>query len=157
MVKEVENFKKMDILNRSKELVNLYFSEKVDLGNHPYSNHLYHVSKDFEEDEIKSLALLHDLLEDTEVTTEDLKEMGYNESFIQVLVLLTNDLPSYDDYIDRLVSSNNIVAMQIKLQDLLHNMDVTRLSKLKPKDIKRVREKYIKAYLKIVEALERRG
>ena len=119
MIKEVKKLKKMEILKRSKELVNLYFKDKVDLGNHSYVNHLYHVSEDFEDAETKSLALLHDLLEDTEVTKEDLLEAGYSKEFVQTLLLLTNNTRSYDSYINRLIKSNNKIAMQIKIKDLL--------------------------------------
>jgi len=66
---------------------------------------------------------------------------------------LTNIYDNYEFYIDKIIESNNQEAIEIKIKDLLHNMDVTRLKKITKKDLKRI-EKYIKAYLKIINKIE---
>ena len=99
------------------------------------------------------MALMHDVLEDTNVTKEDLMLLGYDKDFIHVLELLTNTFHTYEEYIENLINSNNKDAFEIKMKDLLHNMDLTRVKKITQKDLKRT-EKYIKAYLRIIEKLE---
>ena len=96
---------------------------------------------------------MHDVLEDTDMTPEEMKKLGYNDEFITVVKLLTNNYPSYDEYIDNLIKSNNKDAFVIKLKDLLDNMDLTRLQMVSEKDINRSK-RYIKAYLKIINKME---
>lgn len=115
-------------------------------------DHLTHVSQDFTDEKIKSIALMHDVLEDTEVTEEDLMLLGYDKSFVKVLKLLTNTYETYEEYIEGILNSKNEVALRIKLKDLLHNLDVTRLKKITKKDIKRSM-KYLDAYIKVIEKL----
>jgi len=150
---ELIYYNNLDLLKRSKELVEFLFRDKLDKGHHNYLDHLKHVSQDFVNDEQKSMALMHDVLEDTSVTKKDLKELGYDDYFIYVLELLTNTYDTYDKYIDHLLEENNKDAFEIKMKDLLHNMDLTRVEKITKKDLKRT-EKYIKAYLKIIDKLE---
>ena len=97
---------------------------------------------------------MHDVLEDTELTAKDLKEMGYDEEFIEVLRLLTNTYSSYEEYIQNLLNSNNKIAIKIKLKDVLHNMDISRFETPKEKDFQRIRRKYMKTYMSIIEKLE---
>lgn len=88
------------------------------------------------------VALLHDTIEDTDVTFEDL-ETEFSPTVIEALRLLTHDKPvDYLDYV-RMVKSNPI-ARQVKLADLAHNSDITRIKNPTEKDWKR-REKYQKA------------
>ncbi len=150
---EIKYYKSLGIYKRSLELVKKSFHDKCDKANTNYMNHLQHVSQDFKNDRKRSMALLHDILEDTEVTSSDLKALGYDESFIEVLQILTNTYETYDEYIQHLLDSNNKDAFEIKMKDLLHNMDLTRVDKITQKDLKRT-EKYIKAYLKIIDKLE---
>ncbi len=150
---EKKKYLQMGIYERSIALVTELFQKKLDKGNHHYLEHLEHVSHDFKEERKKSMALLHDVLEDTSVTKEDLLEIGYDEEFIHVLELLTNTYPTYQEYIEHLLASNNKDAFEIKMKDLLHNMDLTRVKKITKQDLKRT-EKYIKAYLRIIEKLE---
>ncbi len=150
---EIKKLKNMPLLKRSQALVEKVFFEKVDKANNSYMIHLLHVSQDFQNERKKALALMHDVLEDTFVTEEDLKKLGYEDSFIKTLNILTNIYDNYEFYIDKIIESNNQEAIEIKIKDLLHNMDVTRLKKITKKDLKRI-EKYIKAYLKIINKIE---
>lgn len=150
---EIKKLKNMPLLKRSQALVEKVFFEKVDKTNNSYMIHLLHVSQDFQNERKKALALMHDVLEDTFVTEEDLKKLGYEDSFIKTLNILTNIYDNYEFYIDKIIESNNQEAIEIKIKDLLHNMDVTRLKKITKKDLKRI-EKYIKAYLKIINKIE---
>ena len=150
---ELEEYRKLGIYERSWKLVKFLFQEKLDKGNHSYLGHLVHVSQDFQDERKKSMALLHDVLEDTSLTKEDLVLLGYDAKFIEVLEILTNTYESYEIYIDHLLDSNNQDAFEIKMKDLLHNMDLTRVKEICQKDLRRT-EKYIRAYLRIIEKLE---
>ena len=93
------------------------------------------------EDEV-IVALLHDVVEDTSVSFEML-ESDFSSNIIDALKLLTHDedIP-YMDYIKNIKS--NDIARKVKLADLRHNSDKTRLPKITDEDLKRY-EKYKKA------------
>ena len=96
---------------------------------------------------------MHDVLEDTEVTSDDLLKLGYDKEFILVLEILTHRDGSYSEYIDKIINSKNKDAIEIKMKDLLHNMDLTRIKNITEKDINRCK-KYIDAYLKLIKYME---
>jgi len=90
-------------------------------------------------------ALLHDVLEDTKITDDDLANIGLSYSLRKTLVDLTKKKDEdYFTYIERV--SKNSLASFVKQQDLLDNMKTERLSDLTEKDLKRL-QKYHKAYL----------
>lgn len=74
-------------------------------------------------------ALLHDVVEDTDYTFPDLIEMGYPQEVVEALNLLTHerDVP-YMDYVMRLAP--NPIARAVKMADLRHNSDLTRLDEV---------------------------
>lgn len=150
---EILYYKELDLYSRSLELVTRFFKDKTDKASANYMNHLLHVSHDFNDVTIKSIALMHDVLEDTPITKEDLLTLDYSKEFVETLELLENSYDTYTEYIDHLIESQNLVALQVKLKDLLHNMDVTRLNKVTTRDMLRSK-KYIEAYLKIITCLE---
>ena len=113
---------------------------QLDKAGEQYWLHPYKVSQLVKGgDTEKVVALLHDVLEDTKYTVKDLREMGYSEEILRALMCLTHikDL-SYKDYIEKLVMTNPI-SIRVKMADLTHNMDETRL----PERLKRT-EKFIK-------------
>jgi (p)ppGpp synthase/HD superfamily hydrolase len=74
-------------------------------------------------------ALLHDVVEDTPVTLQDLRDAGYREDVLALVALLTRDKPggeSHKDYIERLVTSRNAQALRVKLADLYDNLSPAR-------------------------------
>ena len=79
------------------------------------------------DDEISTVcALLHDVVEDTDVTFNDLIEMGYPKEVISILTLLTHDSSvPYMDYVKKI--STNETAKKVKIADLKHNSDISRL------------------------------
>lgn len=91
----------------------------------------------------KIVALLHDVLEDLEYTFEDLRDSGVTEEIVDAVTVLTKPKNmSYNDYLNRV--KGNSLARQVKLADLHHNSDLTRLKKIEKRDLKRV-EKYRKS------------
>lgn len=107
---------------------------------------------DNELDEILSIAALHDVLEDTEYIEEDLDSIWLSSSVIDNVVLLTKtEDVEYSEYISGISKSR--YASIVKVADLMHNMQVHRLSNiLKDKDLERL-NKYRSAYTKLLNNL----
>ena len=104
------------------------------------------------DEELMSMAVLHDVIEDSKLTFEDLKEEGFSDRVINGLKLLTHQKGvSYDDYIDAM--RGNLDALRIKREDLRDNSDITRLKGLRQKDFDRM-EKYIRAFAKVEEYIK---
>ena len=109
----------------------------------PYVFHPFHLAEQMQTEETTIVALLHDVVEDTDYTLEDLAAMGFDPVVIEALTLLTHDenVP-YIDYV-RMIKDNP-VAKAVKLADLQHNSDLSRLDSVDEKALAR-REKYLKA------------
>ncbi len=116
-----------------------------DLSGMPYVLHPIHVAQDVQGEINVCVALLHDVLEDSDYTADDLRAEGMPGEVIAAVEILTRD-PSvpYEDYIRSIKASGNQVAITVKLADLRHNADLSRLRTITDEDIAR-REKYIAA------------
>lgn len=140
----------MDMISKSLELVKKYFDGAVDKGGNPYINHILSVENGVTTKEEKVVALLHDIIEDTVITKGDLINMGYQNNIVESIDLVTRpENMSYEDFINRLAESENLVAINVKLSDLNNNMDLSRIPKYSEKDIYRVKYKYKPAYEKL--------
>ena len=96
-------------------------------------------------------AVLHDVIEDTNITLDYLKNEGFSEDILSALDALTRrENETYDEFIDRIL--RNKIACYVKLADLSDNMDLTRIANPTKKDYKRI-EKYRKAADRILETL----
>lgn len=117
--------------------------EQEDRSGVPYVFHPLHLAEQMETEETTVAALLHDVAEDTDYTLADLREMGFPEPVLEALALLTHDpAVPYLDYVRAL--KDNPIARAVKLADLTHNSDLTRLDQVRQKDLERV-EKYRRA------------
>ncbi len=144
-----------DLLYKSLELVLRVFDDKVDKGGMPYFNHLLKVYEGVSSYNEKIVALLHDIVEDTNITFDDLKEFGYSDEIITPLTYLTKKKGEYySDYIDRIISSNDVHTLNVKLSDLKHNMDITRIKNPSVNDYERISKRYEPAYMKIKNKLD---
>ncbi|MBR3661435.1 MAG: GTP pyrophosphokinase [Bacilli bacterium] len=144
-----------DLLYKTLELVLMLFDDKVDKGGLPYFNHLLKVYSKVSDYDEKIIALLHDVVEDTNVTFDDLKEFGYNDEIIKSLTYLTKKKGEYyPDYIDRIINSGDIKALNVKLSDLKHNMDITRIKNPTVNDYERISKRYEPAYIKIKNKID---
>ncbi|MDD7268045.1 MAG: HD domain-containing protein [Lachnospiraceae bacterium] len=111
---------------------------QTDKAGHPYIEHPVAVASMLETPEQKIVALLHDVLEDTDMTEEDLRDYGFPASVIEAVCLLTREpQQDYIAYIEKL--RHNELARAVKLADLTHNMDLGRLPEITKKD--RLRQK----------------
>lgn len=99
------------------------------------------------DEELMAIAVLHDVVEDCEVTFVELRQIGMNDRVINGVAALTKlSGETYDQFIDRL--SGNRDAMIVKREDLRENSDITRLKGISSKDVARM-EKYMNAFKKI--------
>ena len=116
---------------------------QTDKSGMPYVFHPFHLAEQMDTEETTVVALLHDVVEDSELTLDDLRQMGFGDAVIAALALLTHDpAVEYMDYV-RAVKDNPI-ARAVKLADLRHNSDLTRLDTVDEKALAR-REKYLQA------------
>lgn len=116
---------------------------QVDKGGNPYILHPIRVMVSVKTIEEKIVALLHDVVEDSDITIDQLRNEGFSESTLEAVLLLTKSPGcSYEDYL-RSIKSNSL-ALEIKKADLNDNLDNSRLSELTPSDYKRI-DKYKKA------------
>lgn len=146
-----------DLLYKSLEIMTKVFENKCDKGGIPYSVHLLKVYSGVSDYKEKCCALLHDIIEDTNVTYDDLREVGIDEEVIEVLIILTKTKgEDYSKYIDRIIDSGNIHALNIKLVDLAHNMEVGRIKNPTVNDYERINKRYLPAREKILNELEKR-
>lgn len=115
-----------------------------DKSNKPYIFHLLYVMNNLDDLKAKIVGVLHDILEDTDITRNDLLNCGFSEEIIHSVEVLTKSKnQEYMEYIEKIKGDN--VARKVKLIDLKHNMDLTRLSEISDKDLKR-NIKYLEAY-----------
>lgn len=139
---------------KAEKLVNIIFKNTFDLIGRPYIEHIYAVASGFNDEERYTTGLLHDILEDTKMTINDLVMLGFREMIVNNVILLTKEEDSYEKYIDKLVTSSNTVVLDIKLSDLKHNLKEERLNKLNEEKRQTLKDKYLKAYDKISKRRE---
>ena len=124
--------------------------EQVDKTGLPYVFHPFHLAEQMTCEASTVCALLHDVVEDSSYTFEDLINLGFPSEIIEVLELLTHDSEvEYMDYVINL--SKNEIARKVKLADLKHNSDLSRLDNIDEYALAR-QEKYLKA-IKYLESL----
>ena len=115
----------------------------------PYVFHPFHLAEQMEDELTDTAALLHDVVEDTPYTFEDLAQMGFPARVIDALRLLTHDgAVPYMDYVAAL--KHDPIARAVKLADLRHNSDPSRLDGPDERALRRA-EKY-RAAMALLEA-----
>jgi GTP diphosphokinase / guanosine-3',5'-bis(diphosphate) 3'-diphosphatase len=144
------------MLERAVAIAKKAFSNKFDKAGEPYIGHLLRVTEripdSFDIEEMKVVAMLHDLLEDCPEWNADLLKENFSERIVDSIIALTHkEEQSYDDYISPILL--NKWAIIVKKADLEDNMDMTRLKIVSEKDKERF-EKYQKAYKRILLAIE---
>lgn len=152
-----KRLQKGEMLGRMLVLAANGHAGQFDRGNKPYILHplkVMHYLKS-EDEELQCIALGHDLVEDTYITEEILRQNGMSERVIEAILVLTKvDGEDYADYKIRVMSS--VDAMKVKLADLRHNTDIRRLKGVTEKDIARM-AKYQTFYMEIMAKLQEMG
>ena len=104
------------------------------------------------DDELKIIAFLHDILEDTDITEQKLRSLRFSERVISGIIALTKIKgESYSEYKQKVKSNPD--AIKVKIADLSHNMDLSRLILVSEQDIKR-QERYKQFYSELEQLLD---
>jgi (p)ppGpp synthase/HD superfamily hydrolase len=148
-------------LGRTVELSIKAHEGQTDKSGRPYYLHPLRVAMRLASctPEERHAALLHDVVEDTAVTLDDLREMGYGEEVLALVDLLTRRKPtgeSHKQYIERLVSSGNVKALRVKLADVYDNMSPARTRSLPPHE-RGMRHRFAKDANRVKAALTALG
>lgn len=141
--------KKGELLGKVLVLATNAHAGQFDRGGRPYILHplkvMHYLKSD--DEELQCMALLHDVIEDTKTTWQDLRDIGCTERVLAGVKALTK-MPgqSYDEY--KLEVFANEDAMRVKMADLRHNTDIRRLKGVSQKDIERL-AKYNQFFLEL--------
>ena len=132
--------------DKTKKALKLSFDahkDQMDKSGMPYVFHPFHLAEQMQDENTTIVALLHDVVEDTDYTLDDLRDMGFGDEIIEALSYMTHD-PSvpYMEYVKKI--KENEIARKVKLADLKHNSDITRLDYIDQHALERV-EKYAQA------------
>lgn len=121
---------------------------QTDKSGIPYVFHPFHLAEQMGTESTVIVALLHDVIEDTDYTLDDLRNFGFSEEILSAIRLMTHDdsVP-YMEYVAAIKS--NPIARAVKLADLKHNSDLSRLDFVDEKALQRV-----KKYKAAIELLE---
>ncbi|KXL52033.1 bifunctional (p)ppGpp synthase/hydrolase RelA [Anaerotignum neopropionicum] len=125
---------------------------QLDKGGNPYILHPVRVMLGCKTMDEKIVAILHDTLENSDLTADDLLKEGFSKAIVDAVVCLTRKKgEDYMDYIQEV--AKNPLAKAVKLSDLADNMDLKRLPGLTPKDFQRL-ERYLRAQLILEKELK---
>ena len=138
----------MSTLSKAIEIAVSAHKSQIDKAGADYILHPLRVMERGKTELEKICGVLHDVVEDSDWTFEMLEKEGFSDEVIKVLRCVTkkSEEEKYEDFIERIMQ--NPVAVQVKINDLLDNLDITRLPELNEKDLKRL-NKYLKAYRRL--------
>lgn len=144
-----------NLIYKALEIVTTLFEKDLDKGGMPYMLHIIYVYKHVNTMEEKVVALLHDVIEDKDVTKEDLIEVGFSDKIVNDVLILTRVKPiDYNDYIENIIEKGSVEALNVKLADVENNMDISRINNPTVKDYERVSKRYIPTHEKIMNRLK---
>lgn len=139
----------MSTLTRAIEIATEAHKGQFDKSGKDYIGHPLRVMEMGKTEDEKIVGVLHDVVEDSPWTFQELEAEGFSKQITDALRCLTktSENENYDEYIERI--KKNPLAVSVKLNDLTDNMDIRRLPYLSDKDVKRLK-KYLKAYKKLI-------
>lgn len=128
----------MSTIVRAIEIAYLAHEGQKDKSDADYIHHPLRVMERGKTEIEKICGVLHDVVEDSDWTAEDLRNEGFSEEVISVIKCLSKETENedYDVFIERV--AKDPIAIRVKLNDLLDNMDITRLNELNEKDLNRL-------------------
>lgn len=142
--------KKGELLNKMLVLVTNKFAGIYDKAGQPYVLHclkvMYYTKTD--DEELQCIALGHDLIEDTDVTAEDLLAMGFTDRIVLGIVAMSKVKVNFSQEVYMMQLRGNKDAIRVKLADLRHNSDIRRLKDIGEKELKRI-AKYHSMFLEL--------
>ncbi len=126
---------------------------QFDKGGKPYILHPLHIMNELMFDtQLAIIAVLHDVVEDSSYSFDELVIDGFSDRVLAALILLSHD--ENEDYLQDYIPKvcTNYDAIRVKRKDLEHNSDITRLKEINDKDIIRLK-KYHSAFTMLDEAM----
>ena len=113
---------------------------QLDKSGMPYVFHPFYLATQMSDEICTVCALLHDVVEDSDYTLDDIQKLGFPSEVTDALSKLTHDAATpYMEYVREI--RTNPIAKKVKLADLMHNSDLSRLDTVDEKALKRI-EKY---------------
>lgn len=144
-----------NLIYKALEIVTTLFENDKDKGGMPYMLHILYVYKHVSTIEEKVVALLHDVIEDKDVTSDDLIEVGFPQKIVKDVEILTRVKPiEYKDYVENIIINGSREALSVKLADAQNNMDISRIANPTVEDIDRVKRRYVPTHEKILNRLK---
>ena len=137
-----------DLTKKALKLCFEAHKEQTDKNGMPYVFHPFHLAEQMDDEYTTCIALLHDVVEDTDTTLEQLSLLFPKEIINAVALLTHDDAVPYLDYVKAI--KKDPLALKVKLADLKHNSDITRLDTIDEKALNRL-EKYKKALIILQE------
>ena len=131
------------MLKRALDLAYLLHKDQVDKSGKPYFFHPMYVAMQFTEEKEQVVALLHDIVEDTDLTVEGIEGLFNKEIAEAVDAISRRKNEKYFDYIERV--KTNPIAHKVKIEDLKHNLSNERMDALDKEEAKSLKERYSKA------------
>lgn len=129
-----------------------HFGQK-DKAGAPYIFHPFHIAENMPDEDTTVIALLHDVIEDTDLTASDLRKFGFTPLQVEAVVAMSRKKDEqYFDYIQR-VKSNNYARI-VKLADLKHNSDKSRLLTLPQEEQDKMNKLIDERYKKAIKMLK---
>jgi (p)ppGpp synthase/HD superfamily hydrolase len=134
-----------EMIAAAKLIAKLAHKGQKDKAGMDYFTHPEAVAAMLETPEEKTVGYLHDTVEDTDVTVEEIRAV-FGEEIADAVALMTHtDGVPYMDYVKEI--GKNPLARKVKLADLTHNMDISRIPNPTQKDYDRIEKKYKPAYV----------
>lgn len=151
----MENIKYLG-LGSAIALASKVFEEICDKGGEPYILHCIQVMENvrkWDDVDLQIAAMLHDIIEDTKITAEDLLQMGYSPRVVKIVKNVT--FPKGCDYDARILEvCDDQDSIKVKMADIEHNSLILRMKGIRRKDLDRI-EKYQRSYFILKNHLER--
>jgi (p)ppGpp synthase/HD superfamily hydrolase len=137
----------LGVLDKAIALAVKAHSGQLDKAGRPYILHPLRLLLRFEDEKEMAVAALHDVVEDSDLSIEDLVNEGFSEDIVNAVDCLSRrEAEEYDDFILRISKSQ--LAKKVKIEDIKDNLNLARLSEVTDKDLERV-EKYHRALKKL--------
>ena len=133
----------MNMVQKALEIAIKAHKGQIDKAGKEYILHPIMVALMVCTNEEKQVALLHDVIEDTKISIEDLRKEGFNGKILDAITAITkNKNENYDQYLDRVIKNN--IATNVKLADMHHNSDINRYENPTIEDKKRSESYFLK-------------
>ncbi len=125
------------LLQKAIDLAHQAHAQQVDKGGQPYINHPLRVMAKMETLQEKIVAVLHDVVEDSDLTLEDLLVQGFPADIVDSIAALTKIAgEEYETYLQRVME--NAIALRVKIADMTDNLDISRIPHPTAKDWQRL-------------------